>query len=112
MVCTERPNGRVIAQELPHALVFFSVQALNVVEDVILHEEDGDAFLLHVGSGKYYGLNRPGLVVWKALADGVDPVGRLVAKWPNRPAEALRADAEVLVDQLLKAGLIRDRAAS
>jgi hypothetical protein len=88
------------------------MQALDVVDDVILHEEDGDAFLLHVGSGRYYGLNRPGLVVWKALADGVDPVGQLVAKWPNRPEERLRADAEVLLEQLLQAGLIRDRAAS
>lgn len=86
------------------------MQALDVVDDVILHEEDGDAFLLHVGSGRYYGLNRPGLVVWKALADGDDPIERLVAKWPSRPADALRADAEALLGQLLEAGLVRGRA--
>lgn len=81
---------------------------LTVSEDVILHEEEGEAFLLHVASGRYYGLNRSGLVVWQALVDGKDPFSQLSATWPDRPADALRADADALVQQLVLAGLVRD----
>ena len=79
---------------------------LTANTDVIVHEENGDAFLLHVGSGRYYGLNTSGLIVWNAIVKGVDPVGALRQKWPDRASAALEADAEVLVDQLLKVGLV------
>jgi hypothetical protein len=83
---------------------------MTVVDDVILHEEAGEAFLLHVASGRYYGLNRAGLVVWNALAAGQDPFSQLSATWPDRPAESLRADADALVRQLVEAGLVREAA--
>jgi hypothetical protein len=81
------------------------MQRLTPGVDVIVHEEEGDAFLLHVGSGQYYGLNRSGLVVWNAIVTGVDPVDALTQTWPNRPVEQLRADAEALIGRLLEAGL-------
>ena len=80
------------------------------LDDVIVHEEEGDAFLLHVGSGKYYGLNRSGVVVWNALVDGDDPVAALTAKWPQRPVDDLRSDAEALLAQLVGAGLVTETA--
>jgi hypothetical protein len=83
---------------------------MTVLPDVILHEEEGEAFLLHVGTGRYYGLNKSGLIVWKSLVDGADPIRQLQATWPDRPAENLRADADSLVHQLLDAGLIREAA--
>ncbi|MEY2470914.1 MAG: hypothetical protein QOK28_243 [Actinomycetota bacterium] len=83
---------------------------MSVAEDVILHEEEGEAFLLHVATGRYYGLNRSGLVVWHALMDGSDPFAQLRATWPDRPADALRADADTLLRQLLDAGLISETA--
>ena len=43
---------------------------MEPADDVILHEQDGEAFLLHVPSGKYFGLNETGLVIWKALVAG------------------------------------------
>jgi len=83
---------------------------MTVAADVVLHEEGGEAFLLHVGTGRYYGLNRSGLVVWHALVEGADPLAELSATWPDRPADALRADADALVQRLLQAGLIREAA--
>ena len=77
------------------------------VDDVILHEEEGEAFLLHVPTGRYYGLNRTGLVVWKALAAGEDPAGALEARWPDVPADTRQADIEAIVDSLVQAGLAR-----
>ena len=83
---------------------------MTVVPDVILHEEEGEAFLLHVGTGRYYGLNKSGLIVWKSLVEGADPITELRATWPDRSAENLRSDADTLVHQLLDAGLIREAA--
>ena len=74
-------------------------------EGVILHEQEGEAFLLHVPSGKYFGLNRAGLVVWKALEAGEDPVTKLGERWPDTPADVRRSDATRLVDALVEAGL-------
>jgi hypothetical protein len=82
------------------------VKSLAVTDDVILHEEDGDAFLLHLASGRYFGLNRSGLIVWNALVEGADPVHVLAQRWPAKSPDALRADAEQLVQQLEQAGLV------
>lgn len=78
-------------------------------EDVILHEQEGQAFLLHVPSGRYFGLNETGLVVWKAVLEGQDPAEELGQRWPDIPADNRRADADSLVQALLAAGLIRAR---
>jgi Coenzyme PQQ synthesis protein D (PqqD) len=79
---------------------------MKVVDDVILHEEDGEAFLLHVGSGQYYGLNKSGLIVWNALVRAADPVEQLQREWPNRSTAQLQSDADGLVNRLLQAGLL------
>jgi hypothetical protein len=79
---------------------------MEPAEEVILHEQDGEAFLLHVPSGRYFGLNETGLVVWKALLAGKDPTDELGRLWPDVPAEDRRADAEGLVQALLGAGLV------
>ena len=78
---------------------------LAPAEGVILHEQEGEAFLLHVPTGKYFGLNRAGLVVWKALVDGEDPIAKLGERWPDIPADVRRTDAARLVDALVAAGL-------
>ena len=84
--------------------------ALRVADDVVLHEEAGEAFLLHVGSGRYYGLNRSGLIVWNALAHGHDPIDAVRQEWPDRAVDQLQADAESLIDRLLGVGLLIDDA--
>jgi hypothetical protein len=75
------------------------------VEDVILHEQEGEAFLLHVPTGRYFGLNEAGLVVWKALIAGDDPVQELGRRWPGVPSEERQADTAALLDALVRAGL-------
>lgn len=77
------------------------------MEDVILHQQEGEAFLLHVPTGRYFGLNRTGLVVWNALAAGQDPVARLAEQWPDVPADVRERDASTLIDALVEAELVR-----
>ena len=80
---------------------------LEPADEVILHEQEGEAFLLHVPSGRYFGLNETGLVVWKALLAGEDPAEELGRRWPDVSPEDRRADAESLVQALVGAGLVR-----
>jgi hypothetical protein len=81
--------------------------SVRVVDEVLLHEEQGEAFLLHVPSGRYFGLNRSGVVVWSALRAGEDPVDAMQAEWPARDRAGLEADVKALLDALLTAGLAR-----
>lgn len=77
------------------------------MEDVLCHEEEGEAFLLHVPSGRYYGLNPAGLTVWRALEAGQDPVAAVHLRWPATPEDVCQADTERLLDSLAEAGLIQ-----
>ena len=75
-------------------------------DEVLCHEEAGEAFLLHVPSGEYFGLNQSGLTVWKALRDGLDPEEQLAARWPEVPRDSLHEDAVRILEALTDAGLI------
>lgn len=83
------------------------VPDVKVADDVLLQEQAGDAFLLHVESGQFFGLNRTGLVIWKALEREEDPIGALADRWPAVSLEERRRDVEVLLAALLEAGLVR-----
>lgn len=86
---------------------FVNVGYLEPTEEVILHEQEGEAFLLHVPSGRYFGLNETGLVIWKALLAGEDPTEALGHRWPDVPTADRRADADSLMEALRGAGLVR-----
>lgn len=75
-------------------------------DEVLYHEEAGEAFLLHVPTGEYFGLNPSGVVVWRALRDGLDPEEELASRWPEVPRESLRSDAARILGALRDAGLI------
>ena len=85
-----------------------------VTDDVLVHEEEGEALLLNVASGQYYALNQTGALVWQALTAGDDPTATVAAAWPDVPAETIAADVGQVLDDLVQAGLARrvDNAAS
>jgi hypothetical protein len=90
-----------------HSVPFIvSVVQRPVAEpDVLCHEEVGEAFLLHVPSGRYFGLNPTGLTVWKALVAGEDPLVAVRERWPGTPEDVCRADIDNLLAALADAGL-------
>jgi hypothetical protein len=73
-----------------------------------MHEQEGEAFLLHVESGRYFGLNRSGVVIWRALEKGADPIEALAEQWPDLPLDVRKRDAEALLERLAATGLVRD----
>ena len=79
---------------------------LQVVEGVLVHEEQGEAFLLHAGSGRYFGLNKAGVTIWRAIEQGEDPVAALGERWPDVPLEARQRDTEALIEHLIAAELV------
>ena len=82
----------------------------QIAEGILMQEQEGDAFLLHTSSGRYFSLNRTGVAVWRALEAGQDPVDALGERWPDIPLEVRRRDAEALIARLKAAGLVTDAA--
>lgn len=83
---------------------------VRTADGILMHEQDGEAFLLHSGTGRYFGLNQAGVTVWRALEAGADPVAALRQRWPDVEGDVLRRDAEALIDHLRAAGLVVDSA--
>lgn len=79
---------------------------VEVADGILMQEQEGDAFLLHTATGRYFSLNRTGVTVWRALESGADPVEALGERWPDVPVDVRRRDAEALIDRLLNAGLV------
>ena len=81
---------------------------LDIPSDVLSRELNGEAVLLDLRSGRYYGLNATGAVIWAGLLDGLDRdriAERLVEAFEVEPAPAL-ADTDAFVTMLLDAGLV------
>jgi Coenzyme PQQ synthesis protein D (PqqD) len=75
-------------------------------KDVVVHIEDGEAFLLDLESGVYFGLNPSGTIAWQALADGRDPVDALAKARPDISREQHSRDWDALRAELLREKLI------
>lgn len=72
--------------------------------------DDGTAVLLNLGSGLYYTLNRPGVVVWKSLGQGASDLPSLVERLCSTfDVDRVEAEREVirLLGELKTDGLIR-----
>ncbi len=79
---------------------------MRIAEGVLFHEEEGEAFVLDPRSGRYFALNKTGVVVWRALEAQQDPVAELGRRWPDVAPDKLRDDAATLISRLADAGLV------
>ncbi len=77
-------------------------------EEVISTELDGEAVLMHVSHGTYYGLNAVGAVIWTLMKEPVT-VERLCAAVVEEfevEREVCERDAFALLQELKDAGLV------
>lgn len=75
---------------------------------VMSRELDGEAVLLDLASGRYFGLNPTGRRIWELLAPGTSlesVLDRLEAEF-EAPRAELEADLVMLVGRLEAAGLV------
>jgi hypothetical protein len=79
---------------------------VRIADGVLMHEEQGEAFLLHAGTGRYFGLNKAGVTIWRAIERGEDPVAALGERWPDVPVEDRTRDAGTLIAHLVAADLV------
>lgn len=76
--------------------------------DVVVREIEGEAVLLDLDSGVYFGLNEVGTRIWRLLVDGCDPAvmaERLAADYDASP-DVIARDITRVLDELRARGLI------
>ena len=76
--------------------------------DVIFRDLDGDAVLLDLASGRYFGLNPVGTRVWTLLAAGATVDAAIAAMAAEFDADAgqIARDVDELIAELLTRGLV------
>lgn len=77
--------------------------------DVVFRALDGDAVLLDLASGTYFGLNQVGTRIWQLLDEGLAVeaiVDRLAAEY-EAPPSTIEADVVRLLEELQSRRLIR-----
>lgn len=86
---------------------------LRIADDLVVRELDGEAIILHLTRGTYFGLDEIGTRVWRHLdrQDSLETaVSALVSEYAV-DAETARSDVHRLVTQLLVHGLVVPNAA-
>ena len=82
---------------------------ISVPEEVFFRETGGEAVLLNMESGKYYGLDEVGTRMWTWLAQHgrVEPAYRALLDEYDVTEEQLRQDLLRLIDELASYGLLQ-----
>jgi hypothetical protein len=83
--------------------------SLVVPEDVIFRELDGEAIILNLGTGIYFGLDAVGSRMWTlfAASERLDRVAAALAAEYDVDPKTLEKDIVDLAEQLLAKGLVR-----
>jgi hypothetical protein len=81
---------------------------LRVPEDVIHRDLDGEAVILNLKSGIYFGLDPVGTRMWTLISDLREPAKVLEALLSEYDVEEdrLRSDLDHLIEQLVSHGLL------
>lgn len=77
-------------------------------QDVLFHELGGEAVLLNLESGKYFGLDEVGTRIWQLITEHgqLEPAYQALLQEYEVEPERLAEDLLKLVDQLLEHGLL------
>ena len=83
-------------------------RTLQVSDDVVFRELDGEAVILNLSSGTYFGLDRIGTRAWRLIEEhgSLDRVVQQLVEEYDVSAETLRADLSALFDALVAKGLL------
>ena len=81
---------------------------LSVSKDVVFREMEGEAVLLNLGTGIYFGLNETGTKVWNLIVQhsSLQKVFESMALDYDVPSASLEKDILQLVDQLCENKLL------
>ncbi len=81
----------------------------GVPDDVVFREVSGESMILHLGTGIYFGLDQVGTRVWQLIVEhgALADVCAVMAEEFDAPAQKIREDVGVLLEQLVSKGLLR-----
>lgn len=81
---------------------------IHIPDDVMFRELDGEAVILHLGTGKYYGLDKVGTRMWSLLTEYGEVEPAIKAMLANYEVEEgrLQEDLLALINRLAEQGLI------
>jgi len=83
----------------------------QIPPSVVAQEVEGEAVILDLGSGRYFGLDVAGTRIWQLLGEGKsrETVLRAMLAEFDVDEERLRRDLEALLAELLARGLVEPR---
>ena len=83
---------------------------VQISEDVVFRELDGEAVLLHLGTGIYFGLNEVGTRIWTLLGQNgsLQSVLDDMLKQYDAAPDRLEKDLLQLVEQMREKGLVQE----
>ena len=81
---------------------------LRIPDDVVFRDVIGEAMILHLGSGTYFGLDPVGTRIWQLIAEGrdIDAVCAAMGDEFDVPADQVRRDVLALARQLVDKRLL------
>jgi hypothetical protein len=81
---------------------------MRLSPDVVFRDLDGEAVILDLASGRYFGLNAVGTRIWTLLDQGmpIEQIVRTVAAEYDADAEQIDRDVTALIEDLSSRGLI------
>lgn len=87
------------------------MRSLDIPEEVLSREIDGEAVLLDLRSGRYFGLNATGARMWALLKDGmeIDAAAAAIVEEFDVDLDRAHADVQAFVDSLVERGLAKLR---
>ena len=82
---------------------------IQIPQDVLFHELAGEAVLLNLETGKYFGLDETGTRMWLLLSEHgrIEPVIKALLEEFDVAEEKLRHDLLDLIDRLAANGLLK-----
>lgn len=84
------------------------MSTFKIPDNVLFQEVDGEAVLLSLDEGCYYGLDELGTRIWKLIHQDLDRdqvVAAIVAEYEVEPEQA-RGDLDAFLNDLRESGLI------
>lgn len=82
--------------------------AVRVPDEIIFRELNGEAVVLNLESGTYFGLDAVGTRIWQLCAEhsSIHEVWQVMQNEFDAPGEALRSDLLAFVNELSSKGLL------
>lgn len=83
-------------------------RSVCVGKDVVFRELDGEAVILNLETGTYFGLDAVGTRIWQFCQDhgSLRSVWQAMQREFDAPADVLQADLLAFVDELSSRGLV------